>query len=93
MKRVEIMATINVLKFQTLVGYEKAEDKLPRLRSYCFFRSSLIRDCPVCYSDIHFVNYSSDQPAFYLRTEREKVFEILEHLLNMLTLSILISES
>ena len=45
----------NVLKFQTLLACQKDIDKQCRPRSDCFFRSSLNRVFPVCYSDKHFV--------------------------------------
>ena len=45
-------------KIWTLVTYQKALDKQSRPRSDCFWRSSLIRIFPVCYSDKHFVNSS-----------------------------------
>ena len=38
-----IIATVNVLKFQTLVACQKGLDKQCRPRSDCFWRSSLIR--------------------------------------------------
>ena len=49
-----------VLKFRTLAASQRGLDKQGRPRSDCFFRSSLIRVFPVCYSDKHTVNSSPD---------------------------------
>ena len=72
---------VKVLKFWTLVASPNAIDKQCRPRSDCFWRSSLIRVFPVCYSDMYLVNPSPDNPHFFLKTESEKVFEVLGHLL------------
>ena len=52
--------TVNVLKFEKLVSYNKILDKHGRPKSDCFFRSSLIRVFPVCLTEKHFVNFSPD---------------------------------
>ena len=71
--------TVNVLKFRTLIACQKGLDKLGRSRSDCFWRSSLIRKFPVCYSLNHFVNSSTDNQHF-IGNSKWKVFEVLEHL-------------
>ena len=48
-----------------------------RSRLDCFFRSSLIRVFPVCYSDKHFVNSSPDS---YIWLEKKTSVKILKHL-------------
>ena len=54
---------------------------LPKgLEKQCRPRSGLIRVFPVCYSDKHLANPSPDKQHFIWKTEREKVFEILEYL-------------
>ena len=55
---------VNVKKFGTQVACQKCLDKQCRPRSDCFWRSSLIRVCTVCYSDKHFVNSSPDNKHF-----------------------------
>ena len=52
---------MNVLKFRTIDVCLNSLDKQCRPRSDCFFRSSLIRVFPVCYSDKHFVNSSLEK--------------------------------
>ena len=71
---------VNVLKFQTLVVRQKGLDKQRRPRSDYFFRSSLIRVCPVCYSDTHFVNFSPGNQHFISDQTEKSVREILEQL-------------
>ena len=56
--------TVKVLKFRTLVVCQKSIDKQCRLRSDCFWRSSLIRVFSVCYYDKHFGNSSPDIQHF-----------------------------
>ena len=58
---------------------QKDIDKQCRPRSDCFWRSSLIRVFPVCYSDKHFVTSSLEKQDFICQHKR-KVFEILENL-------------
>ena len=53
-----IYVTINVLNILTTSWLQKGLDKQPRPRSDCFWRSSLIRVLPVCYSDELSVNSS-----------------------------------
>ena len=61
----------NVLKFGSLVGYQKGLDKHGRIRVFC-----------VCLSDKHFMNSSPQMTKIILIQIRNgKVFEILEHLL------------
>ena len=57
-------STVNVLKFWTLVTCQNSLAKQRRPISDCFWRSSLIRAFPVCYSDIHFVNSSPENQHF-----------------------------
>ena len=71
--------TVNLLRFQTLVACQNNIDKQLIPRSDSFFRSSLIRVFPVCYSDIPFVNSSFENQHLFSRTESEKCFEMLEH--------------
>ena len=56
---------VNILKLQTLVACQKGLDKQTRPRSDCFWRSSLIRVFPVCYSDKKSVNSSSENQNFF----------------------------
>ena len=58
---------VNVLKFLTLVAFQKGLGKQGRPRSGLGLRGSLSRVFPVCYSDTYFVNSSPD-----LRTGQEK---------------------
>ena len=59
-----------------------------RSRSDCFFRSSLIRVFPFCYSNMHFVKLSPDYQHFFFfggggvggENRKRKVFKIREHL-------------
>ena len=44
-----------------------------------FLKKQSDHDLPVCYSDKHFVNSSLDNPHF-IHEQKEKVFNILEHL-------------
>ena len=48
-------------------------DKQCRPRSDCFWRSSLIRVFPVCYSDQHFVNSSFDSQHFSWEQKEKSV--------------------
>ena len=73
------LITVNVLKFWTLVTCPKGLDKQVRPRSDCFWRSRLIRVCPVCYSDKQFVNSSPDYHHL-VGNRKRNVFEVLEHL-------------
>ena len=59
-----------------LVACQKGLDKQSRPRSDCFWRSSLIRVCSICYSDKHFVNSSLINHIFF-RTESEKCWKFL----------------
>ena len=59
-----------VLKFWTLLTCQKDHDK------QC--RSSLIRVFPVCYSDKHFVNFSTEK--HFIWEQKEKGVQNLEHL-------------
>ena len=74
-----IYYTVNVLKFRTLVACPKGLDKKCRPRSDCFWRSSLIRVFPVCYSDKQLVNSSSENQDLFENRKR-KVFKFLDHL-------------
>ena len=65
-------------KFWTPVACQKGLDKQRRSRSDCFWRSSLIRIFPVCYSCMHFVNSTLDNQQ--IENKKRKVFEIFEHL-------------
>ena len=56
--------TVDALKFWTLLACQQILDKQSRPRSDCFWRSSLIRIFPVCYSDKHFVNSSPENKRF-----------------------------
>ena len=72
---------VKVLKFRTPQGvacHKKGQEKQCRPRSDCFFRSSLIRVFPVCYSERHFESSSSDN--WHFENRKRKVFKILEHL-------------
>ena len=62
---------VNVLKFLTLVACLKDLDKQSRQNG--FFRSSLIRVFPVCYSDKHLVNSSPDNQQFILKQKEKSV--------------------
>ena len=63
---------VNFLKLRTLVACQNGLKQCrPRSGTWVF---------PVCYSDKHFVTSSPENQYFFLRTEREKVFKILEHL-------------
>ena len=64
---------IAVLKFVTLVICKKGLGKQRRPRSDCFWRSSLIRVFPVCYSDKYFVNSSIDNPHFIWEQKEKSV--------------------
>ena len=55
-------------KISTPVDCQNDPDKQRIPRSDCFFGSSLIRGFAVCFSDKHFVSFST-----YLRTERKIV--------------------
>ena len=67
---------VNVIKFWTLIASDKCLDNQCRPRSDCFFRSSLIKVFPLCYSDKHFVNSSPNNQQFEIR--KRKVFKIYE---------------
>ena len=56
--------TENDLKFRTHIACKKCLDKQWRPRSDCFWRSSLIRVFPDCYSDNHFVDSKIDNQHF-----------------------------
>ena len=71
--------TVNVLKFRTLVAFQKGLDEQRRPRSDCFRRSSLIRVNPVCYSNKHFVN-SRPENQHFIWDRKKKVLKILKHL-------------
>ena len=78
------MYTVNVLKFRTLVGYKYSLDKQStQIRLLLEKKSD--QGLPVCFSDMHFVNDNK----FYLRTEREKGFKILEHSQNIVIQSVI----
>ena len=62
----EKASMINVLKFLTLVSCQKGLDKQSRPRSDCFWRSSLIRVFPVCYSDMQFMKFNPDNQHLWL---------------------------
>ena len=64
---------VNVLKFWTLVAWQKGLGKQLRPRSHCFWRSSLIRAFPVCYFDKHFVNFSSVNLHFIWEQKKKSV--------------------
>ena len=55
--------TVDAIKTRTLVSGQKCQDKQCRLRSD-FWRSSLIRAFPVCYSDEHVVISNSGNENF-----------------------------
>ena len=61
----------SVHKFQTQIACQKGLDIQGRPRSDCFFRSSLIRVFPVCYSCKCFVNSSVDN-QYIFENKREK---------------------
>ena len=61
--------------FRTLVVSQKGQDKQRRSRSDCFWRSSLIRVFPVCFSDKHFVMFSFGNQQF-IRNQREKCLSL-----------------
>ena len=69
---------VNVLKFQTLVACQKGKDKQGRPRSdcFCFWRSSLIRVFPVCYSYKQFVNFSPENHHFIWEQKEKSVWNI-----------------
>ena len=68
--------TVNVLKFQIVVGCKKRH----RTNSTDPDQTvSLLKVFPICYSDNHFVNFSNDN-RYFIRGQKKKVFEILEHL-------------
>ena len=54
----QVLLTVKVLKFLTLVACEKGLDKQRRPKSDCFWRSTRIKVFPVCYSNTLFVNSS-----------------------------------
>ena len=64
---------VNVLKFWTLVACQKSLDNQGRPRSDCFWRSSLIRVFPVCYSGRHFVNSSPENQHFMCQQKENSV--------------------
>ena len=68
---------VNVLKFCRLVACLNSLFKQCRPRSDCFWRSSLIRVVPVCYSQHLFCKFQPWKRTFYLRTEREKCLKFL----------------
>ena len=55
----------------TLVACQKGPEKQGRPRSDCFWRSSLTRVFPVCYSDKHFVNSNPDN-HYFIREQKKK---------------------
>ena len=57
-------STVNVLNFRTLVACQKGLAKQHRPWSDCFWRSSLIKVFPVCYSDNQFVTFISYNQHF-----------------------------
>ena len=59
--RCTILGNGNVLIFWTLVACQNGLDKQGRPKSYCCWRSSLIRAFPVCYSDNHFLSSSPEK--------------------------------
>ena len=61
--RISIPATVNVLNLTTIFLPKRLRQKC-RPRSDCFWRSSLIRVFSVCYSDMHFVNFSPENQLF-----------------------------
>ena len=63
---------INVLKSWKLVARQKVSDKQGRPRSDCFWRSSLIRVFPVCYSDKHFFEFQPWKPTLiFVQKQKE----------------------
>ena len=60
-----------------LLACQKGLDKQYIPRSDCFFRSTLIRVFPVCYSDKHFLNSHPDN-QHNLKTERERCSKFLD---------------
>ena len=68
-----IRVTVNALNFWTLIACQKGLNKLGRLRSDCFWGSSLIRVFPVCYSDMHFVNFGPDNQHFIWEQKEKSV--------------------
>ena len=65
--------TVNVLIFRTLDACQNSLDKQCSPRSDCFWRSSLIRVFPVCYSDEHFVNSNPENQHFFLEKKENSV--------------------
>ena len=71
-----MVLTVNVLKFGTLVTYQKDLDKQCRPRSDCFLGSSLIWVFPVCYSDL--VNSNPDNQHYsYDKEQKEEPSKFL----------------
>ena len=66
-----IIITLNVQNYLILVACQKVLDKQDRPRSDCFWRSSLIRVFPVCYSDKHFVRERSGSVVECLTRDRK----------------------
>ena len=64
---------VAVLKLQTLVASQKGLDKQCRLRSDCFWISSLISLFPVCCSDMHFLISSHDHQHFIREQKETKI--------------------
>ena len=65
--------TINIQKFQTQVTCQKGIDTMGRPTSDCFWRSSLIRVFPVCFSDKNFVTSNPDNQYFIWEQKTKSV--------------------
>ena len=72
--------TVNVLIFWTLVAFQNDLYKQCRPRSDCFWRSSLIRVFPVCYSAKRFFWIPALKTNILFENRKRKVLEILEYL-------------